>query len=658
MKKIVIIERWKHIDLPVAESLKQNLYDVLGNQFLIEDKYLDEIKDEEKIDADIILVPVYSVLPQILDKIQYIEKKILLATRTFYKLSLERLSKIPAKTDVLVVNASFETANDVVTLLYEHGIYHLNLIAYDPEKTDSSFFEIAITPGEVDLVPSGIQEIIDIGYRCLDTQTFLSLFTRLRIEDQNLINNLLTYIQKLSPQNIDVEERFLNTLLLNQAFTEIVETDLDGVLIVDSSCRVIYMNPKASILLKVDMKKGISLQKWIDQEICSAIEDEDFQQGMFQINDEYVIITKTRLIAYEKVTGYYVNFRTASSIHNDISELSRKLKESGLYARYSFKDIWYQSKLMNDCIEIAQKIALTDFTVLLKGETGTGKELFAQSIHNFSKRRHEPFIAINCTTLPKNLLESELFGYEHGSFTGSKSGGKIGLFEKANKGTVFLDEIGDISISMQLKLLRVLQERQIVRIGSNNVVDVDIRIIAATNCDLELAVRENRFRKDLYYRINVFTINLPSLRERPEDILYIFKKLVKDDFKLLTSKERSLLEKHSWFGNVRELKNVADYFILMETLPQLTCNNLQKEKQISEEDIEKIIIKLIYENQVSGIGRNKIFQSLKNQGLKVSEGRIESLLKILEQKRYITRSIGRKGSALTDIGIEFFNLKN
>lgn len=658
MKKIVIIERWKHIDLPVAESLKQNLYDVLGNQFLIEDKYLDEIKDEEKIDADIILVPVYSVLPQILDKIQYIEKKILLATRTFYKLSLERLSKIPAKTDVLVVNASFETANDVVTLLYEHGIYHLNLIAYDPEKTDSSFFEIAITPGEVDLVPSGIQEIIDIGYRCLDTQTFLSLFTRLRIEDQNLINNLLTYIQKLSPQNIDVEERFLNTLLLNQAFTEIVETDLDGVLIVDSSCRVIYMNPKASILLKVDMKKGISLQKWIDQEICSAIEDEDFQQGMFQINDEYVIITKTRLIAYEKVTGYYVNFRTASSIHNDISELSRKLKESGLYARYSFKDIWYQSKLMNDCIEIAQKIALTDFTVLLKGETGTGKELFAQSIHNFSKRRHEPFIAINCTTLPENLLESELFGYEHGSFTGSKSGGKIGLFEKANKGTVFLDEIGDISISMQLKLLRVLQERQIVRIGSNNVVDVDIRIIAATNCDLELAVRENRFRKDLYYRINVFTINLPSLRERPEDILYIFKKLVKDDFKLLTSKERSLLEKHSWFGNVRELKNVADYFILMETLLQLTCNNLQKEKQISEEDIEKIIIKLIYENQVSGIGRNKIFQSLKNQGLKVSEGRIESLLKILEQKRYITRSIGRKGSALTDIGIEFFNLKN
>lgn len=313
---------------------------------------------------------------------------------------------------------------------------------------------------------------------------------------------------------------------------------------------------------------------------------------------------------------------------------------------------------MNDCIEIAQKIALTDFTVLLKGETGTGKELFAQSIHNFSKRRHEPFIAINCTTLPENLLESELFGYEHGSFTGSKSGGKIGLFEKANKGTVFLDEIGDISISMQLKLLRVLQERQIVRIGSNNVVDVDIRIIAATNCDLELAVRENRFRKDLYYRINVFTINLPSLRERPEDILYIFKKLVKDDFKLLTSKERSLLEKHSWFGNVRELKNVADYFILMETLPQLTCNNLQKEKQISEEDIEKIIIKLIYENQVSGIGRNKIFQSLKNQGLKVSEGRIESLLKILEQKRYITRSIGRKGSALTDIGIEFFNLKN
>jgi propionate catabolism operon transcriptional regulator len=216
---------------------------------------------------------------------------------------------------------------------------------------------------------------------------------------------------------------------------------------------------------------------------------------------------------------------------------------------------------------LAERYARTDSTVIVTGETGTGKEVFAQGIHNASTRRDRPFVAMNCAAFPETLLESELFGYEEGAFTGSRRGGRAGLFEAAHTGTIFLDEVGDVPLSLQTRLLRVLQERQVLRLGSNDPTPVDVRVIAATNRDLRAAVEDGLFRADLFYRLNILPLHLPPLRERLDDVVVLaadllHRALLRLGAAGLQAKLVSLLEPrlkaYAWPGNVRELENVIE----------------------------------------------------------------------------------------------------
>jgi len=279
---------------------------------------------------------------------------------------------------------------------------------------------------------------------------------------------------------------------------------------------------------------------------------------------------------------------------HDISELKRLTEElekaqriiRTLEAKYSFADIIGFSEAMKAAVEQAKRAALTPATVLLRGESGTGKELFAHAIHNESARRYRPFIRVNCAAIAESLLESELFGYEEGAFTGARRGGKRGLFEEANGGTIFLDEIGELSLSMQAKLLRVLQEREIVRVGGTKPVPIDVRVIAATHVNLELAIQNGRFREDLYYRLNVIPIHIPPLRQRREDILPLAMHLLRKNneeygrnVEDIDPRTMQLLVSYHWPGNVRELENVIgralihmriqDRTIMPEHLPPL-----------------------------------------------------------------------------------------
>lgn len=197
----------------------------------------------------------------------------------------------------------------------------------------------------------------------------------------------------------------------------------------------------------------------------------------------------------------------------------------------------------------------SEHTVLIYGESGTGKELFAQSIHNASPRKRKPFVAVNCAALPENLLESELFGYEAGAFTGANAKGKIGLFEQANHGTIFLDEIGDVTPKLQARLLRTIQEKQIMRIGSDRIIDIDVRLITATNKDLMLEVQEGHFRSDLFYRLNVLPIRIPPLRARMQDVIPLLHHFLGDKYNDLTPQEIDHLTTYQWPGNVREVEN-------------------------------------------------------------------------------------------------------
>lgn len=233
--------------------------------------------------------------------------------------------------------------------------------------------------------------------------------------------------------------------------------------------------------------------------------------------------------------------------------------------RYTFSSIIGESPTIIRAKVLAEKAASGKSTVLLLGESGTGKELFAHAIHAASPRKDSPFVRVNCGAIPAELLESELFGYEEGAFTGAKKGGKIGKFEAANGGTIFLDEIGDLPLAMQAKVLRVLQEKEVEKIGSNQILRLDLRVIAATHRDIEKMVTTGEFRRDLYYRLNVFMINIPPLRERLGDIsllsLYLLGKIEREmgvSSKVLDRKVEELFNLYSWPGNVRELQNALE----------------------------------------------------------------------------------------------------
>ena len=267
----------------------------------------------------------------------------------------------------------------------------------------------------------------------------------------------------------------------------------------------------------------------------------------------------------EVVAGAVLILQNVRALQDREKKVRLKLHEKGLMAKYRFEDIIGDSPVMKANIELARKFARSKATILIQGETGTGKELFAQSIHNGSKRADGPFVAVNCGALPKTLLEAELFGYEEGAFTGALKGGKAGLFEIAHGGTIFLDEIGEMPLETQVQLLRVLQEKEIRRIGSDRVIPVNIRVITATNRDLYQDVQDHLFREDLYYRLNVLQLVIPPLRERQEDMVkigldiyrgYSSRKGKKND--AFVEKLLRKLQSYTWPGNVRELHNMIE----------------------------------------------------------------------------------------------------
>ncbi len=253
--------------------------------------------------------------------------------------------------------------------------------------------------------------------------------------------------------------------------------------------------------------------------------------------------------------------------------------------RYSFEDILGESSLIKTSVEMAKKVAPTHATVLLSGETGTGKEVFAQAIHNGSKKTGKPFLALNCGAFTKELLESEIFGYKAGAFTGALKN-KKGLIEEANEGTLFLDEIGEMPIELQSKLLRVLETNEFIKVGDIKPTKVNVRIIAATNRDLQKEVDEGKFREDLFYRLNVFTITLPTLRDRKKDIPVLANYFMKLFAYTTNNKIRDIskefiehLQNHDWKGNIRELKNIIERACILESSDQLTINSLPLELQ-------------------------------------------------------------------------------
>lgn len=355
----------------------------------------------------------------------------------------------------------------------------------------------------------------------------------------------------------------------------------------------------------------------------------------------------------DEIAGYYITLQAES----EVDTASRSIRQKGFTAKHQFKDIIHSSQDMETVIQTARQIALTDHTVLIRGESGTGKELIAQSIHNASFRNNYPFVAINCAALPDNLLESELFGYEPGAFTGAQSKGKTGLFEEANHGTIFLDEIGDISPKLQARLLRTIQERQIMRVGSDRLIDIDIRLITATNRDLEAAVSDGTFRSDLFFRLNVLPIVVPPLRQRKSDITVLLQYFLGSSYENITSEEKNCLLRYDWPGNIRELENLATYYKTLSSLPEYILQTASQEGNnriyIQKDHVVPSILRIIGSNSgiSHGIGRAPLLRQLSKEGIRISDSKLRLLLSQLEKDGLILIGKGRCGTLITEKGI-------
>lgn len=342
----------------------------------------------------------------------------------------------------------------------------------------------------------------------------------------------------------------------------------EGILIYDNNHLLTYMNEVSIKLFNTKiLQENLFIQPLNDNFLGKNAYSIIYNDKKLDVFGEIFTFSP-----FEKV----LIFKEKKSIHNSILHVTNSTTGTLV------KDFIFYSDSMKKLFERINKISKNPSTVLITGESGTGKEIIARTIHMNSNRVNQPFIAINCGAIPEALLESEFFGYVKGSFTGADPRGKIGKFELANGGTLFLDEIGDMPLYMQIKLLRVLQERKIIRIGSNQLIDVDVRIIAATNQNLEHLVEMGEFRKDLYYRLNVVPIEVPPLRKRTGDI-FIFAEhfaekyatLFKKNFANISSEVLSIFEKYNWPGNVRELENTIEYMInLMGDNGILSSNHL------------------------------------------------------------------------------------
>lgn len=455
------------------------------------------------------------------------------------------------------------------------GFFHLDAEVYAPIHHED--------------LPATLEKAMDAGCDALIGGYSANILARQKGFPSVVIQTGEDTILQAVNEAIHTVDQIRQERVISQMYKTIIYSSKDGLLYVDYTGlikvrnRVIrHMNGNISLMNR-PLKQALP---YLYKTFCSVITSGHEETGRILTipgTKITVSVSCTPVVANNEISGVIFNLSDITTIQDLESQIRRKLSERGLQARYTFQDIIHQSSVIERTITTARRYAASDSNVIIVGETGTGKELFAQSIHNSSSRKNGPFVAINCAALPETLLESELFGYVEGAFTGTSKGGKMGLFEQAHGGTLFLDEIGEISLSIQSKLLRVLQERQVRRIGDNKLIDVNVRIICATNKSISKLSELGQFRKDLMYRLDVLRLYLPPLRERENDVELLFLHLLKvqsqdtnSPIPALEPGALSLLRQYPFTGNIRELKNITERASVMKTGDTISAKNLQE----------------------------------------------------------------------------------
>ncbi len=602
------------------------------------------------------------------------DKHIVNGTITVRNSTIEKLKKLPSGTKALLVNSTKSMCEESIVLLHQKGINNISFSPYYPGcKEKYEDIPLAITPGEAHFAPAG-KEIIDIGNRVLDTNTILEIISFTDCEYLLKTDRLINYFDEISENNTGVESLISKMELATQQFNILLRLSSEGIILVDKKNNIIMCNQKANDFLE---KGRIDI---LYKPASNAFQNNIFEQAAKdQITKTVLLLSPSGIKLKLKVIpivkhGIYLSgigiINRANPEDEIMTSAVNKILKKGHIARYTFDSIITKSKNVIKIKEVAKKMAKSNSAVLITGESGTGKELFAHSIHNYSSRRDKPFVAINCAALADNLLESELFGYEEGAFTGAKKGGKTGLFEIANNGTLFLDEIEGMSKNLQFKLLRVIQEKEIIKVGGDEMIPIDVRIIAASNENLGELVENKVFRQDLYYRLNTLPITIPPLRERIDDLYLLIEDFKQEmDFNFIfTKSSKHLIENYTWPGNIRELRNCIEYLgclgetiIEPEMFPQNMNSlnkNITKPSSYEEKNIfyETAFVIDELEKKGKSCGRKSISEELKNKNIYISEAKIRKILENMKNDGLISSGEGRTGSKLTSFGRKKFNI--
>lgn len=412
----------------------------------------------------------------------------------------------------------------------------------------------------------------------------------------------------------------------------------EGIIIYNAAGHITHYNQKAYQFLNFSYNPG-TIQKMFPDLEEAHLTPPFFKDRILHCAP-YTLVASSRPFRLNDTCFYILNIRDVTELQRLESSVRYKLSKTKLRAAHTFKDILTQDPIIKEKIEMAKKMAAYNAPVLIQGESGTGKELFAQSIHNASPRRSGPFVAVNCAALPPDLLESELFGYVGGAFTGARKEGKAGLFEMAHNGTIFLDEINSMPAEIQSKLLRVLEMKEVMRIGSDYVIPLDIRIISSSNGNIETMIKNGEFRHDLYFRLNPFILTMPSLNERPADIFYLFSTFlmqITGHTVPVPPQLRPILEGHHWWGNIRELYNAAlryqlygeqtdplysylfDHSTTQELSRPLTADQVKLNLEDMQHAMEKSLISYLLQQgctktqaaSILGMSRQGLFKKMK-----------------------------------------------
>ncbi len=671
-KKIILIAG----SVSTRDFLANQLREFISDKYILK-SYAQEEGIEKNLKCDLLIVSSKEMRDE-LDamNLNYEYDDIVICERSINFDFIDQIAGIPVNEEVLLVNDDKETTASSIDDLKELGLNHIKYYPYYPGILSYKKLKIAITPGETDKVPDCVTTVINLGPRIININSMYQIMDKLNLGHKDTTFIIKKYMQKIInvSQHVSAVNNKVNEL--NGYLNNIIHNLVNGILVYDENGYIKYANEKMKKFLLTDKElENKNVRNIIDKELYPYFLSSDiFENKALHIMGVDVKVTK--IIA---PNGKDIVITTD---RDEVEEFVVRLHDyllKGHVAKYNLENIVGTSKLLEEIKNKALKLAKTDLTVLIEGESGTGKELFASVIHQNSKRKYGPYLAINFSALPDDLIESELFGYEEGAFTGAKKGGKIGLFELADGGTIFLDEIGDVSPKLQTKLLRVLQEKEIMMLGGTTIKKVDVRIIAATNKNLRDMVIDKQFRADLYYRLKIGYMHLPPLRERLEDIKDLVSYFIRigssSDVRISKEVTEEFM-KYKWFGNIRELESTVQYMLAVRDGNELSLSDLP-DSNFFEEPVdvrnglamvepeilnhESVLILMAIgelQNRDVSAGRDKISMKLSELGCEMTSAQVRTRLGMLERQGYLIKKRGRQGTALTDKGIRYLRSSN